>query len=282
MKHIFGLMLVLSLALLPALAPAPASAQGGIDYNVVDVGSPTMVVLVPGAFHCAEHFAPMQAALAAKGQSSAAISLRGHCGSPMPPGQVVAQATLADYVTDVANVIETEGWESVELWGHSAGSLVIRAFGLTYGNQGGQIVKVVHLAPAPMTANRLNAMLGYYQANFPAEMACFFTTFSMTCLRDALASTFTNNLTPAQWAPWEALLTDDESAEAFVAAQALLGVDAWPATPEVIRQPIADRTLPAAFIQDDAAMIGATLQMVGCGLGHDDWLDASLCDAKGR
>lgn len=264
----------LALFLILALAGvAPASAQQGIDYNVVDVGSPTMVVLVPGAFHCAEHFAPLQATLAAQGQSSAAISLRGHCNSPMPPGQVVAQATLADYVTDVANVIESEGWEVVELWGHSAGSLVIRAYGLTYGTMGGQIVNVVHLAPVPMTPNRLNALLGYYQATFPDAMACFFSTFSMTCLRDPLAATFTNNLSPAQWAPWEALLTDDESAEMIVAAQALIGIDAWPATPETIIQPTADRTLPAAFIQEDAALIGASLQLITDGRGHDYWLD---------
>jgi pimeloyl-ACP methyl ester carboxylesterase len=249
-----------------------------IDYRLVEVSREAdWIVMVHGAFHSLDHLAPQQDIFTEEGYNTIAISLRKHGQSTTP--QAWNEITLADYAEDVAVVLEQEGIDTFTFWAHSAGSLVVRRYAQLYGTVGVQ--KVIHAAPAPMSASRFNAINGYYYAAFPNEMQCMLTTFDMGCLRNALASTFTNNLSPAQWAPWEALLSENESIDAFFGAQALLGLDTFGSVPEVIIAPLADRTLPFAGIYDDAAVIGATVQVLGCNLGHDYWLDLPVC-AKGR
>jgi pimeloyl-ACP methyl ester carboxylesterase len=230
---------------------------------------------VPGLFHSWELLAPQQDEFTKMGYNTVAISLRKHGNSTTP--QEWNEISLDDYTQDVAVVIEQIGLSEWTFWAHSAGSLVVRNYALKYGTAGVQAVW--HAAPAPMSPARFNMLFGYYLAAWPAEMNCLLTTFNMACIKDVLEETFVNNLPPEVWKEqWSPLLSENESIDMQVGAQALLGLDTFGAVPEVIIAPIADRTIPFAGVYDDAAVIGATVQEVGCGVGHDYWLDLSVCN----
>lgn len=270
------LSLLFCFALLVGLAPASA-AQGPvvIDYRAVEVDREApWIVMAHGAFHALELLEPLQDRYTMSGYNTVAISLRKHGNSTT--GQAWNEITLDDYATDVAVVIEELGLSEWTFWAHSAGSLVVRRYAQMYGTSGVQAVW--HAAPVPMTQGRFDMLNGYYFANWPAEMQCLFTTYNMACIRDTLESTFVNNLPPKVWEErWTPYLSENESIAVFLGAQALLGLDTFGDVPEVIIAPWADRTIPFSGVYDDAAMIGAQVWPLGCGVGHDYWLDIEAC-----
>jgi len=272
--------LLFCFALLVGLAPASA-AQGPvvIDYRAVEIDREApWIVMVHGLFHSAELLAPQQDVFTRAGYNTVAISLRKHGQSTTL--QDWNEISLDDYTEDIAVVIEELGLSEWTFWAHSAGSLVIRNYALKYGTAGVQAVW--HAAPAPMSQSRMDMLNYYYFTTWPAEMGCLLATYNMACIRDALSNTFVNNLPPEVWKEqWAPLLSDNESISLFAASQALVGLDTFGSVPEVIIAPIADRTIPFAGVYDDAAVIGAQVWPLGCGVGHDYWLDVQACkDAR--
>ncbi|MCX7792051.1 MAG: lysophospholipase [Chloroflexaceae bacterium] len=81
------------------------------------------LLLVHGAWHGAWCWEAAQGDLAARGFEVHAISVRGHGGSPAPPGHW--RSTILDYVREVRGAIAAVGERPIVV-GHSAGGYVLQ------------------------------------------------------------------------------------------------------------------------------------------------------------
>ena len=84
--------------------------------------SPTTFVLVPGAWHGAWAWRPLEALLRARGHQVFALTLTGLAERAH---LLTATVTLETHVTDVARVIEVEDLREVVLVGHSYAGMVV-------------------------------------------------------------------------------------------------------------------------------------------------------------
>jgi pimeloyl-ACP methyl ester carboxylesterase len=81
------------------------------------------LLLIHGAWHGAWCWEPAMADLAARGFEAHAVSLRGHGGSPRPPGYV--RSTIIQYASDVRAAIAAAGPRPVVV-GHSLGGMLLQ------------------------------------------------------------------------------------------------------------------------------------------------------------
>jgi pimeloyl-ACP methyl ester carboxylesterase len=79
--------------------------------------------LIHGAWHGAWCWDPAMASFAARGFEAHAVSLRGHGGSPRPPGY--RRSTIVQYATDVRAAIAAAGPRPLVV-GHSLGGLLVQ------------------------------------------------------------------------------------------------------------------------------------------------------------
>lgn len=81
------------------------------------------LLLLHGAWHGAWCWEPAMTDLAERGFDVHAMSLRGHGGSPVPPGHW--RSTVLDYAREVRHILATLGDQPIVV-GHSAGGYVVQ------------------------------------------------------------------------------------------------------------------------------------------------------------